>query len=242
MSEDKSLLYSTDKGAVVIKSKTKNQIIRMLMTGEKTGGEIRDALDKAKSTISVHLSDLERLGIIKEKVHPTDSRKKIYFIDSKLLGSSKVPFDEHYDAMLDNLDKSSGDPYDFLKSLFHLIRYGLTSFGLDVHPALKEIGRDAGKKLGNRFEAGDLQELLQELSIFWKKNRLGRITIVDEKTILVDDCFDCCDMPDVGSTFCSLDEGLIEGVVEEVLGEKIDVKEIECFGEGSDHCKFVLED
>lgn len=238
---NKSNIFSTEKGAVVIKSDVKNRIIRLLMDGEKTSREIREELGKAKSTISVHLSDLKELEIIREKPHPEDERKKIFYINSKLLGVSETPFDEHYQHMLDNLKKSSGDSYEFLKSLFHLIRYGLTSFGLDIHPALKEIGKDAGKNIAEEFESDDIDGLLDELKKFWNENKLGEIRVVDENNIMVEDCFDCCDMPDLGTTFCSLDEGMIEGIIKERLGIDVGVKETECFGTGDNHCKFNIQ-
>jgi len=240
--DNRSNIFSTKNGAVVIKSNVKNRIIELLMESDKTSREIREELGKAKSTISVHLSDLKELDIIKEKTHPDDERKKIFYINSKLLGMSETPFDEHYNHMLDNLKESSGDSYDFLKSLFHLIRYGLTSFGLDIHPALKEIGRDVGKKIAENFESDDMTSLLEEIGEFWRENRLGEIKVVDENNILVEDCFDCCDMPDLGTTFCSLDEGMIEGIIKAVLGLDVDVKETECFGTGDNHCKFNIQE
>ena len=240
--DNRSNIFSTGKGAVVIKSPVKNEIISMLMEGEKTSREIRERLDKAKSTISVHLSDLKDLDIIKEKVNTEDERKKIFYINSKLLGMSEPPFDRHYKHMLTNLKDSKGDSYEFLKSLFHLIRYGLTSFGLDIHPALKEIGRDAGKKIAEGFESEDIYELLSEIGEFWSTNKLGEIEVLDERTILVKDCFDCCNMPDLGTTFCSLDEGMIEGIIKSKLDVDVDVKETECFGTGDEHCKFSIQE
>ncbi|MFW5898365.1 MAG: ArsR family transcriptional regulator [Candidatus Saliniplasma sp.] len=236
-------IFSTQKGAVVIESKTKNKIIQLLMEGDKTSREISDALDKAKSTTSVHLSDLENLGLIETKVDKEDKRLKIFSLNTKLLGTSDIPTDEHYLGILENLKKSSGDEYNFLKSLFHLIRYGLSSFGLDVHPALREIGRDAGRKLAENLEVGSMDELLKEVKKLWFENQLGDVEIVDSSTIVVHDCFDCCDMPNVGTTFCSLDEGMIEGIVDEALGISVSVREIECFGKGDENCKFeIIED
>ena len=243
--DNNARIFSTSRGAVVIKSKTKNDIIHLLMGGDKTSREIRKELGKAKSTISVHLSDLEDLGLIKEKTHPDDKRKKIFSLNTKLLGMSERPFDKHYRAILTNLKDNSGDSYDFLQSLFHLMRYGLTSFGLDIHPALKEIGRDAGKSIAKNFDSDNLKNLLMEVKQFWNNNRLGDIEIEGENHIIVKDCFDCCDMPDVGSTFCSLDEGMLEGIIEERLELKTNVNETECFGTGYNRCKFkidILED
>ncbi len=234
-------IFSTDKGIVMIQSKTKNRIVEILEKKERTGAEIREELEKAKSTVSVHLSDLTDLGIIDDKEHPVDERKKLFYLKSKLLGQSGSPDDEHYKRILENLRGSKNDEYDFLKGLFHLVRYGLISFGIDLHPALKEIGRDAGKSIAKDFSANEREGLLEEISDFWSEMKLGSIESPEEEYITIKDCFDCESMPEVGNTLCSLDEGLLEGIIEERLGKKVRVNEEECHGTGSGQCKFRIE-
>ncbi len=234
-------IFSNDSGLVVIESKTKNRIIDILKEGERYGSEIREMLGKAKSTTSVHLSDLKDLGIIDEKEDPEDERKKIFYLSSRLLGKSETPQDEHYREILDNLKDTSGKRYEFLKGLFHLLRHGLDSFGLDVHPALKEIGRDAGKAIGENMTAESKEDILKEISEFWKGTGLGDMKMNDERELIVEGCFDCCEMPEVGHTLCSLDEGMLEGVIESTLDERVEVVEEECHGSGADHCKFRIE-
>lgn len=234
-------IFSTDKGIVMIQSKTKNQIIDLLIDQERNSSQIREKLGMAKSTISVHLSDLKDLGVIDEKDHPKDDRIKLFYLSSQFLGKSEHPFDEHYKEILDNLSSSAGKEYEFLKSLFHLIRYGLISFGLDIHPALKEIGRDAGRNIAENFSAGNLEQLVEELNEFWRSTGLGSVKLTDDHCLIIEDCFDCEDMPDVGETLCSLDEGMIEGIIEQCLGERVVLREEECHGSGADHCKFKIE-
>ena len=49
--------------------------------------EIVNNVGKSKSTVSVHLKSLREDGIISYKVHPVDNRKKIFYLNSKYLGS-----------------------------------------------------------------------------------------------------------------------------------------------------------
>lgn len=240
MSQDAEI-YSTSKGAVIIKSPVKNQMIHLLLNDDLTLDDISKRLDKAKSTVSVHLSDLKDLGVVEERPHPEDRRKKIFFLNSKLLGGSEIPYDKHYKEILNNLRKAENDKYEFLKSLFHLIRFGLINFGLDVHPALREIGRDAGRSIAKDFSSTEMTDLLEEISDFWKKNGLGEMVIDSDNEVIVHDCFDCGDMPDIESTLCSLDEGMIEGIIEEKIGVEATVREKECYGMGDEHCRFKIE-
>ncbi len=238
--EDDTEIFSTGRGVLAVKSPVKRKILHMVSNEGKTGGEIRDNLGKAKSTISVHLSDLEELGLIEERVCPSDGRKKIYSLSGDLLGRSEKPSDVHFENILAKLRKSSGDSYKFLKNLFHLIRYGFGSLGMNVGPALKEMGREAGESLAKDFQSEDIPDLLEEIKSFWKDNKLGEIEIEEGNCLTVHDCFDCAGAPEVGSTICSLDEGMLEGIIEERTGKGVSIRETECFGTGKDHCRFEM--
>ncbi len=236
----RSRIFSTDKGAVILQSETKNRIIDILEEEEMSASEIREELGKAKSTVSVHLSDLQDMGIIDDKKDPMDERKKIYYVSSRLIGKPNIPEDEQYEEMLENLRDSKGDIIGFLKGMFHLMRYGLDSFGLDIHPALKNIGRDAGRSIGKDFSVETKEEIFQEISEFWEDTGLGTIDHNGIDQLIVEGCFDCSNMPATGHSLCSLDEGLIEGIIEETLDKSVRVKENECHGTGADHCKFEI--
>lgn len=238
--KEKAEIFSTESGILAVTSPVKKKILHLLSEGEKTGSEIRKELDKAKSTISVHLKDLEELGLIEEKTSPSDKRKKVFSLSATLFGKSQLPSDQHYEKILNNLKNSAGNNYEFLKNLFHLIRYGFDSLGINVGPALKNLGRDAGRSLAENFESENMTELLKEVQRFWKNNKLGNIEI-KQNQLIVYDCFDCGGLPNISKTVCSLDEGMLEGIIEEKTGTKITVKEDECFGTGKNHCKFKIE-
>ncbi len=240
--EKDALIYSGKKGAVFVSGTTKKMIMDSLKERDRSEDELLEILGKARSTISVHLSDLKKLGLVEERLDPDDSRKKRFSICAKLIGGAEDPYSEQYHQLLDGLRNSSGIPYQFLKGLFHLIRYGLISQGLDVQPALKEIGRDAGFSLSKLFSASDKIGLLKEISVFWASNGLGEVKIISDDRVMVKDCFDCSNQPDTGYSLCSLDEGLLEGIIEGVLGSKVVVNELECYGTGQDGCVFEIKE
>lgn len=239
-SEKSAEIFSTDKGILVIENPVKKRILHLLSHEGKAGSEIREELDKAKSTISVHLKDLQGLGLIEEKEHPQDKRKKVFSITAEFFGESQSPSDQHYKKILKNLSDSAGDSYGFLKNMFHLIRYGFDSLGMNVRPALKEMGRDAGKNLAENFESEEFSDLLIEIQEFWGENGLGEVDLEDNQ-LLVHDCFDCGGLPDIGKSVCSLDEGMIEGIISEKIGKEVSVTEKDCYGKGDDYCKFEIE-
>ena len=74
-------------GVNVVKSPVKLTILEMLRDSEMEFDEIVSNTGKSKSTVSVHLKSLRELGIVSYKIHPEDNRKKIFYINSKYLGS-----------------------------------------------------------------------------------------------------------------------------------------------------------
>ncbi|MCD1294269.1 transcriptional regulator [Methanocella sp. CWC-04] len=243
MSQEKVEIYSTKKGIIAVDSPVKNRILQKLQERELSFEELIRVCGKAKSTMSVHLNDLLKMGLIYKRVDPVDRRKKYFGINSDLIVSSSPPVTLHYIKILNTVPSFKGDKYGFLRSLFHLIRCGMESYGIDTRPALKKIGHDVGSMLAPSFKSSKLPDLLNEVAAFWKEQGLGKVhaEMGVFPTIIVEDCFDCGTLPDVGRTECSLDEGILEAIIEERLKVKCSVDEIECHGTGHDHCKFEVK-
>ncbi|WP_174591864.1 V4R domain-containing protein [Methanocella conradii] len=236
-------IYSTKKGMIAIENPIKNKILQKLSERELTFEDLIEVCGKARSTMSVHLNDLLGMGLVYKRVDARDRRKKYFGLNTDLLVSSKMPVATHYEKILQSIPGTVGDKYGFLKSLFHLVRSGMESYGVDTSPAMKKIGRDVGKALAPFFKARTADVLLKEVSEFWEAQGLGKVRILksDVPTIIVDDCFDCSTMPNIGRTQCSLDEGILEAIIEEKLKVKCSVEETECYGTGFHHCKFIIK-
>ncbi|NJD77067.1 MAG: ArsR family transcriptional regulator [Candidatus Methanoperedens sp.] len=238
-----TMIFSTDNGIVAIDSPVKLKILELLRNGTIAFEELVEESGKAKSTISVHLDDLERLNLIQEKTHPGDKRKKYFVLNSLCLAFSETPLRNQYKRHLDDIAFSRSNDNSFIIHLFHTIRFGMEAYGFDPKPILKRLGTDIGIKIGPKFKADNFEGILKELPVFWRNHKLGDMIIIrnSEPVIQVKNCHHCCRMPDVGKTLCSMDEGILEGVFLSRLKLDYGVMETECFGNGYDHCKFVIE-
>jgi predicted hydrocarbon binding protein/predicted transcriptional regulator len=238
-----TVILSTDNGMVALDSPVKLKILKLLENGTKSFDELVEKSDKAKSTVSVHLHDLEQLDLIQEKTFPNDKRKKYFVLNSLYLAYSEIPLRNQYNSHLDNLVLSILDGDSFKDKLFCTFRFGMEAFGIDPKPILKKMGVDIGIKIGPAFRSKDCDGILDELSFFWEHHKLGDMTFIDADipTLVVTDCYHCSKMPNVGKTLCSMDEGIIEGVFSSKLNRHCNVKETECCGTGHHHCKFVVE-
>lgn len=237
-------ILSTDDGMVALDSPVKLKILELLEDGTTSFEELVEKSRKAKSTISVHLHDLQELNLIKEKIFPNDKRKKYFVLNTIYLAYSEIPLRDQYDLHLDNITRSMLNGGSLKENLFCTFRYGMEAYGIDPKPILKKLGNDIGIKIAPAFKSEDCDGILNELSVFWKKHKLGDMTIIDrqEPVVLVINCHHCGKMPNVGKTLCSMDEGIIESVFSNTLNCKCDVTETECCGTGHHHCKFVIEE
>lgn len=242
--ETNTMIFSTDKGIVALNSPVKLKILELLRKGMKSFDELVEESGKAKSTISVHLDDLQELNLIIEKTYQGDKRKKYFLLNSFCLACSEPPMRSNYYKHLDSIALPGETGDSFITHLFHTVRFGLEAYGFDPKPIMKRLGNDVGTKIGPGFESDDYEGILKELSAFWKEHKLGDMKIIKESNpaILVTECYNCGRMPNVGKTLCSMDEGIIEGVFSSRLNLNCNVRETECFGTGHSHCKFVVEE
>lgn len=70
-------LYRVDRGLVALDDPVKIRILHLL-DRERNFGEIVRRLQKAKSTVSYHLSTLEGEALVHSRPHPESRREKLY--------------------------------------------------------------------------------------------------------------------------------------------------------------------
>ena len=241
---DHTALFSTDHGFIALNGPVKLKILDFLKIGSRSFDEIVKHTGKAKSTISVHITDLKSCDLLEEHIDANDKRKKTYSLNSQYMACSQKPIIKHYNNILENVSLSCDDEFKFLKSIFHAMRFGFEAHGINHEPIMKKIGADIGESISINFKSTDLNGVLEDIAIFWDTNNLGDVSIIDTNplSVVVHNCFDCKSMPVVGKTLCSFDEGLLEGIIFGKLGLNCTIKETECFGNGYNHCLFVMQD
>ncbi|MBU4222034.1 MAG: ArsR family transcriptional regulator [Euryarchaeota archaeon] len=241
--EQNMMIYSTENGIVALDSPVKLKILDMLRKGAVSFDDLVEQSGKAKSTISVHLDDLEKLKLIREKSSPDDKRKKYFFLNSICFAYSEMPMMKHYQKNMDTFEISGLNGESLMMHIFQTIRFGMEAYGFDPKPIMKRLGRDIGARLGPEFVSDDESGLLEELPEFWSSQNLGTMKVINNNpALMVTGCYHCSKMPDVGKTLCAMDEGILEGIFSSRLDINYAFKETECFGTGYDHCKFVFKE
>jgi uncharacterized protein len=239
--DSKTEFFYTEKGLITVGSPVKIQILNLLREEPKSFDEIVKFTAKAKSTISVHLNNLRACELVDENYDPEDRRRKIYSLTSRYMGCSQEPFIEHYKSLLETVASNGYDRVYFTETLLFALHFGFEAYGINNAPVVKLIGNDIGKRLSSNFEAETLDELLIEVASFLELHENCRVSVLlkNGSSLKIEDDFKARLMPVIGKPFCTLKEGIIEGI----LKEKFDVCgviETECYGTGHDHCLFKI--
>lgn len=249
MSEQKPIqIFSNSNdniGVNVVKSPVKLTILEMLRDRDMEFDEIVSNTGKSKSTVSVHLKSLREKGIISYKVHPVDNRKKIFFLNSKYIGSvdmrePKEIEQTQSDYLIKNLVE---EDEEFSTLLFHTLKSMLIQEGINIDPILQSTGNSIGKSIFEELYDDDLDIFMGNLAEFWQRKGLGRLTFKIGQIIKITtyDCFECKFLPKTGKPACFLDTGIFEGLFTEFFNLPVSVIETQCYTMGDEKCVFEIE-
>lgn len=241
-----TLIFSTQHGLKTIKSPVKINILNQLGKGKLSFHEIVDQNEKSKSTISAHLKSLTEDGLIGFQPHPSDQRKKIFYLNAKYMGTLEQhnvwEREEEKVEFLLNEIINNGDPFEFFKLTLHLIRVTMIKEGINIDPILTQSGIRIGEVMYRQLGKPEVRELIPKLEEFWKSNGLGTLILenTDPITIKVYDCFECGLLPQINKSACALDVGILESVFSQVLKREVYVEETKCYAKGDGCCLFVV--
>ncbi len=232
-------------GVNVVKSPVKLTILEMLRDSEMEFDEIVNNTGKSKSTVSVHLKSLREKGIISYRLHPVDNRKKIFYINSKYLGSVNISEPKEIEQTQSNyLVKNIVDTdAEFSTLLFHTLKSMLIQEGVNIDPILQSTGNSIGKSIFEKMYDDDLDIFMENIANFWKNKGLGRLTYEIGQIIKITtyDCFECELLPKTGKPACFLDTGIFEGLFSEFFNLPVSVIETQCYTMGDEKCVFEVE-
>ena len=202
----------------------KDRILQLLAEREMTVTELANALGISKATVSHHIENLQREGLVKVA---REERVKNFIRKYYTLA---VPNGIVSEVIIESLKDSAGkrDRAELFRNSVRLLGFAL----LKVSPHLfKRIGFEVGYALS--FSGANLEDLAE----LWEELGLGK-TSCSRDSLTVEECYFCSGLPKVGYTYCRFDEGFIAGFLAKSKGENFEVKEIKCWGLGDELCEF----
>ncbi|HNR25608.1 MAG TPA: ArsR family transcriptional regulator [Methanobacteriaceae archaeon] len=237
-------IFSTSEGLQVIKSPLRVKILSILREKDLSFDEIVKLSGRAKSTVSGHLKELSQEGIIGSRPHPTDARKKIFFIKSGYVGKlHRRNMEEDLKEHINRYIKSENNPFEFYRLIFHTIRVSLMNQGVNIDPILHDAGLSVGEVLYDQLKSPTEEQFLQNIVRFWDTHNLGKLEVKNTKPLIINvkDCFECSGLPQLNRPACAFDTGILEAIFSRYYEKEAKVQEVECHAMGSGYCSFVIE-
>jgi uncharacterized protein len=237
-------VYSTATGLKQISNPIRQKILNELQEREMSLSEIAALTGKAQSTLSSHLDELTREGLIASRGDPEDNRRKIFYLTSKPIGGSVVPREDLKEVIEMTIARSIGTPSTFLKGVIRSIIIGMQAIGLRMDPMLKDIGKMIGAEISKRMESDSIEGLIKEIQTFYDEHELGEVCVYSVKplSLVIRDEYNCHKTPEAGKTLCLLNEGILGAIFESRTGMALKVKtSTECLADGFNHCRIYIE-
>ena len=241
-------LFSTSENVVALDSPIKVRILEIAGNGPVAFDRIVEETGKAKSTISVHIRDLERAGLISTRADPRDSRRRLIELSSSAIGrltnadrgATARPHAHRHGAGDEPFDEN--DIVSFFRYCVKVFRTQAMAIGINIDPVLHQTGVEVGVALAPRVAAGSVTEVVRKMDAFWQAHRLGAIILAgtDPLTLEVRGCFECEDLPVTGHGACSFDIGVLTAIFSHHFQRPVTVVEDRCYSSGDDRCIFVI--
>lgn len=232
------VVYFNGSTAQTLQSRTKIAVMEELEKGERGFGELVQSVDRAKSTVSNHLADLEQMDLVTVEADAADRRKRVVRARSRRIastGRSMELEDPLRNVVADSLDSREY----FLKSIVVVLRYHAYTAGLNLNPGLREAGRLIGSELGESYDGPSRDEdaFLEWLSVRWGELGLGELE-TEYPSIYFESDFGCEKVP--GPGVCGFYVGFLEGVLSTGLEQDVSVEMQSCEAHGTDRCRFDI--
>ncbi|ACX72827.1 4-vinyl reductase 4VR [Methanocaldococcus vulcanius M7] len=128
-------------------------------------------------------------------------------------------------------------------SIFQAVRIGVLTTGCGIEAIIYNIGKDIGREVISKYV--DESNLFESFADILSKAKIGVLEVkkIDENEMILvlKDCISCHNVPNVGTTLCHFEAGLIAGTLEEKLKRKVNVVETKCCGKGDEYCEFLVK-
>jgi uncharacterized protein len=241
-------LFSTRDSVVAVDSPIKRRILELASGGPVPFDRIVEETKKAKSTISVHVKDLEHSGLIMVQPDPHDSRKRLIGLSSDAIGTltnadrrAKIPEHVHRHEKNGELF-SEEDIVSFFRYCVRVFRTQAMVMGINLDPVLQQTGIEVGRALAPKIAGKTPEDVVLRMDSFWRAHGLGAITLsgTDPLTLEVRGCFECEDLPVTGHGACAFDIGILTAIFAHHLKFPVTVVEDRCYSQGDDRCIFVI--
>ncbi len=209
-------IYECQGQYLAITSDVRRSILEALASGGKQLPELVEITGKSKPTLSsIHMKELLEQKVITEEIHPEDSRRKIYKLAGRKIGSSNVPLDTLREAVKEYVTVAPMAARFPLSVTFSALAAAPASASL---PALRAQAHHLGLLVGQVLELGSDGDPLLEIGKLLEREglaKLVRLELEGQPRLVVEGM-----SPGQGGAACEREGGLLAGFAEGLLAAR----------------------
>ena len=114
---------------------------------------------------------------------------------------------------------------------------------MDISPVLQKMGNYIGEYLFSQLYDEDLDAFMENISLYWQKNNLGKVDFEVDNNIKITciDCFESVHVPKSGVPICNIEKGMFETLFNRYFNFDINIEEIMCYSMGDEKCVYELQ-
>lgn len=234
-------LYMMGGGFVKVSSGIQRRILKALQDGDMTATDISVIVGRARSTLTVHLDNLVRDGLVGYRDNPEDGRSKIYYLISDPLIKSKRPDRSALTLSRDILRVSKVMPELSSNLILRSMILMSDGVGLDMAPVMFTIGCNMAEHFTDEITSRSVGRLLDSIKEHFDSFQLGELAVYskDPITILFRDTIDLTyTTAEVMASFVS---GFLVTLLEQNLGKEYRITDQEVFGDRNNYIRMKFE-
>lgn len=176
MADPQFVIYGSPDGYTAITNPIRRRILEALEQEDLELPDLVEVTDRSKSTLSsIHMPNLIERGLIEERPHPTDGRKKRFHLVGRRIGSSDLPVEELRGAVREYVTGGQGRQQATARVALASIASAPDGTGASI---LRAQGRRLGQLMGQDLE-GASNAVLMSLSSGLDKMGVARTLRID---------------------------------------------------------------
>jgi predicted hydrocarbon binding protein len=235
-------LFSSDESVHAIKNPVKIKILNLVDQGDCSFDTIVATTGKAKSTISAHIKDLEKRGLLFSHPDPTDLRKRIISKSAIFIGTLTNQDRDLQNRLKIPKDINQLQTSDLFRIILMKLRMEAIALGINIDPLLKRVGNQIGMHLAPWFVQNSLEDMFEIMSQFWHEHGLGTVVVksIDPIIIEIANCIECSQYPITEKVECYFSIGFIKTLFSQYYQTEIMIIETTCYAAGDNKCTFEV--
>lgn len=234
-------IYVTENGLVQVSNDVRRKILDELTTKQMSLSELAVVTKRAQSTLSVHLDKMVSDGLVKYTVDKRDSRKKIYFMSSKVIATSKKPDREAMEMSERILAESADDSVAIHRAVIMSMILGADGLGMSLEPMFGILGSNLAKAVMGKFRKGKTEDAIEDIKNYFERIQFGTVSVYTFNPLTVIVKGETKLTRSSGAMVGMFSQGFFLTVLNTVTDHEYVVTDDEIFGDGNNYYRMVIE-